>query len=118
MLDLKNITRLFTADAKFQYKNGLAHYKKRQARKDIPQNMTRKEYFDKSERLSLKDLNGKTVRAYKVGSDNRTVKYADGWILVYAGGKNGRLISAYPVSGIGRFLSLMKRDNGVELEKE
>lgn len=72
-------------------------------------------YFKESESRSLKDIDGRKVRAYT--SNNRTVKNDGEWTTVYVGGKRGKLISSY-LQTKERFENVMKRDKGIEIYKE
>ena len=113
MIDISSIVKIF--DAKFEFENGKSHFIKRKKRNDISKDMGLSKYFKESEKRSLKDIDGRRVRAYTVG--NRTVKNDGDWTTVYVGGKRGKLVSAYPQTR-ARFESVMKRDKGIEIYKE
>ena len=113
MIDYNKITKVF--DAKYNFVNGKEHFKKRKSRREIPKDMGLNQYLKESEKRSLKDIDGRNVRAYKAGG--RTVKNDREWTTVYTGGKNGVLISSYPQKR-NRFENIMKRDKGVEIFKE
>lgn len=115
MLDYAKVINVFARDAKFEFENGKNHFIKRKKRNDIPKDMGLSKYFKESENRSLKDIDGRKVRAYT--SNNRTVKNDGEWTTVYVGGKKGKLISSYPQTK-ERFENVMKRDRGVEIYKE
>ena len=109
------MTKIFTEDAKYRYKNGLEHFKKRKRLNEIPKDMGLSKYLKISEQVSLKSINGKSVRAYKT-KEGMIVKNDGNWTVVYSGGKNGTLISSYPQSR-SKFERKMK-EQGEEIFKE
>lgn len=103
-------------DAKFAYRNGMKHYDKRQKENVIPKSMTWEEYFKKAEEVSLKPINGKSVKAFKF--NGKIAKYDSSWFVVYTNIR-GIIITAYPLNGgWDRFYRLMKRDHGKPIDKE
>lgn len=113
-LDYKSLAEVIsfytfpTYDAKFEKQNGKQHYKKRMRRKDYPDTMSENDYFKLAEKVSTRNLNGKTVRAYKL-PNGRTVKCDGKNIVIYYGGKYGTVITMYNAS-MSRWKQLFERD--------
>lgn len=106
-------------DATFEKANGKLHYHKRRNEKSIPKDMKKRQYEKIAEKVSLKNIDGKSVRAFKVrkkGKD-RIVKCDGKWLVVYVDGKHGTIVSAYPCP-MSKWVTKMKNSNGEEIFKE
>lgn len=114
----KDITKVFSSDAEFGFRNGMKHYEDRIRYEEIPKTMTYQQYFSKSKEVSLKRIDGKNVRAYRYKGDR--IGKSDGkWFVSYAGGIGGTIITSFPLrNGWERFEYLLKRDEGREIIKK
>lgn len=105
-------------DAEFAFNNGLSHYNKHMTAGELPKNMTFEQYVSKAKQISMKAINGSSVKAYKY-QGNRTAKSDGQWFVSYIGGIGGKIITAFPLrGGFDRFYKLMKNWYGTELNKE
>ena len=109
-----------TADAEFGYQNGRKHYQEHMDLRELPATMTYEEYVRKAREVSLKPINGKSVRAFEYYKDGYRTGKSDGqWFVSYVGGKGGTLVTAFPLrGGWGRYEYFLRRDKGVEINKE
>lgn len=114
----QEILKVFTKDAEFGFMNGKKHYEKRISSKEIPATMSFEDYLRKAKQVSLKQINGTTVRAYKY-KGNRIGKSDGEWFVSYVGGIGGTLVTAFPLrNGWSRFEYFMDKDWGEEIRKE
>ena len=108
----QEILKVFTKDAEFGFMNGKKHHEERLKNKEIPETMSFEDYLRKAKEVSLKPINGSTVRAYRYRG-NRIGKSDGSWFVSYVGGIGGTLVTAFPLrGGWGRFEKLMDRDWG------
>jgi hypothetical protein len=100
-----------TEDATFSFDNAEIHYKKHMALGELPKSMTVREYMNKARDVSLKNIDGNNVRAYK--ADGRIKKFDGSWFVVYNG---NAIATAYPLrGGTRRFEELMRKESGKEI---
>ena len=77
----KDITKVFSPDAEFGFRNGMKHYEDRIRYGEIPKTMTYQQYFSKSKEVSLKRIDGKNVRAYRYKGDRIIAEARNGSCL-------------------------------------
>lgn len=105
-----------TKDAKFDFINAEKHLKEHKKRNELPQDLTLQEYMQIAEQTSLKNIDGKTVRAFTYAG-GRTGKTDGKWFVSYAGGKSGgTIITCFLLrGGYARFKNLMTESIGKEI---
>ena len=97
----QEILKVFTKDAEFGFLNGKKHHEERLKNKEIPETMSFEDYLRKAKEVSLKPINGSTVRAYRYRR-NRIGKSDGSWFVSYVGGIGGTLVTAAPLIVTGK----------------